>query len=289
LSIIINNLSKSYNNKLVLDNLSLTINKGSVFGLLGPNGAGKTTLVSILNQLINKDSGSIEIFGFNIETNSCEIKQISSYIPQTYAFYPNLSAFENLEFFGALYGLKGELLKQQIAYCIETTGLTKFIHAKAGTFSGGVKRRLNIAIGLLNSPKIIYLDEPTVGIDPQSRKYILDVIKNLNKTKETTIVYTSHYMDEIEYLCDEIAILDHKKIILQEKHSFPLKKQSLLKIQLEKSSIQMDVSDSYDEFMAFVANLKQENKKILSLDFLNENSNSLENRFLSLTKEELRD
>lgn len=240
MSIIIKDLNKSYNHQTILENLSLQINTGSVFGLLGPNGAGKTTLVSILNQLVKKDSGSIEIYGLNLEKNSNEIKKISSYIPQTYAFYPNLTAYENLEFFGALYGLSGEKLKQQIQYCVEVTSLEKFLHKKAFTYSGGVKRRLNIAIGLMNSPKIIYFDEPTVGIDPQSRKYILDVIKNLNKTQDTTIVYTSHYMEEIEFLCDEIAILDKKKIIFQ------------------------DTKDN----------------------FTNKN---LENIFLSLTKEELRD
>ncbi|MFY9089691.1 ABC transporter ATP-binding protein [Arcobacter aquimarinus] len=286
MSIIINNLNKSYNNQIILENLSLQINSGSIFGLLGANGAGKTTLVSILNQLIKKDSGNIEIYGFNLEKNSNEIKNISSYIPQTYAFYPNLTSYENLEFFGALYGLKGEKLKQQINYCIEVTSLQKFINKKAFTYSGGVKRRLNIAIGLLNSPKIIYFDEPTVGIDPQSRKYILEMIKNLNKTEDTTIVYTSHYMEEIEFLCDEIAILDNKKIILQDTKENLTQMKSTISIQTENQTIEIDISNSYNSFSDTIIKLKNENEKIVNINFADKN---LENMFLSITKKELRD
>ena len=161
-----------------------------------------------------------------------------------------------------------------------------FINKRAFTYSGGVKRRLNIAIGLLNSPKIIYFDEPTVGIDPQSRKYILDVIKNLNKTKDTTIVYTSHYMEEIEFLCDEIAILDNKKIILQDTKNNLIKKKSIISIQLENQTIEVDVANTYDNFLDVITKLKNENKKIININFADKN---LENMFLLLTKEELRD
>ncbi len=216
MSIVIKNLCKSYKKNLVLDNLNLEVKEGSLFGLLGPNGAGKTTLLSILNFLIPKDSGTIEIAGKSLDTNQKEIKSICSIVPQSYAFYPKLTAYENLEFFASLYGLKNEALKKRINYCVEVCSLEKYINKQAHTFSGGLKRRLNIAIGLLNKPKILYLDEPTVGIDPQSRKYILEVIKEINKKEKTTIIYTSHYMEEVEYLCDEIAILDNSKIIFQE-------------------------------------------------------------------------
>ena len=286
MSIFIKNLNKSYNNTPILKDLSLEIKRGSVFGLLGPNGAGKTTLVSILNHLIKKDSGSIEIYGYDFEKQKNEIKKISSYIPQTYAFYPNLTSYENLEFFGALYGLKGQNLKNQISYCIEATALEKFMHKRAHTYSGGVKRRLNIAIGLLNSPKIIYFDEPTVGIDPQSRKYILEVIKNLNKTQDTTIIYTSHYMEEVEFLCDEIAVLDKNKILLQDKKDNLIKRKSTISIVLEDKTIEVDISKSYDNFLDTLINLKNNNQKILNINFADKN---LENIFLSLTKEELRD
>ena len=286
MSIKINNLNKSYSNSKILEDLNLNINTGSVFGLLGPNGAGKTTLVSILNHLISKNSGKIEIYGYDFEKNKKDIKRISSYIPQTYSFYPNLTAYENLEFFAALYGLRGKELKQKIDYCSEITSLKKFIDKKAHTFSGGVKRRLNIAIGLLNSPKIIYLDEPTVGIDPQSRKYILEVIKNLNKEEDTTIIYTSHYMEEVEYLCDEIAILDNKNIIIQEKKDILIKNNSIINIQLENSSIDVDTSIGYEEFLKTMSELHAQNKKILNIDF---KSKKLEEMFLSLTKGKLRD
>ncbi|MCT7909474.1 ABC transporter ATP-binding protein [Arcobacter lacus] len=216
MSIVIENLNKSYQNTKILEDLNLKVNSSTIFGLLGPNGAGKTTLLSILNNLTKKDSGNIKIYDYDLDSDEKNIKSISSYIPQTYAFYPNLTAYENLEFFGALYGLKSKNLQDKIFDVIQSCSLEKYIHKKAFTFSGGVKRRLNIAIGLLNSPKILYLDEPTVGIDPHSRKYILDIIKKINITKGLTIFYTSHYMDEIEYLCDEIAILDNKKIIIQD-------------------------------------------------------------------------
>ncbi|XPV52873.1 MAG: ABC transporter ATP-binding protein [Halarcobacter ebronensis] len=227
MSIVIKNLCKSYKGNLVLDNLNLEIKQGSLFGLLGPNGAGKTTLVSILNFLIPKDSGTILVDSMDLDKEENKIKSICSIVPQTYAFYPKLTAFENLEFFGSLYGLRKEALKKRIEYCIEVTSLEKYINKQAHTFSGGLKRRLNIAIGLLNSPKILYLDEPTVGIDPQSRKYILNVIKKINEKENTTIIYTSHYMEEVEYLCDEIAILDKSKIILQEKKEKLLQKNLL--------------------------------------------------------------
>lgn len=230
----ISNLSKSYGETKVLDSLNLQIKKGSLFGLLGPNGAGKTTLVSILNFLDKQDSGEISIFGLHHMQNKKKIKQMSACIPQTYAFYPTLSAYENLEFFGALYGLKGEKLKEAIEYAIEVTSLQKFLRKKSTNFSGGVKRRLNIAIGLLNTPEVIYLDEPTVGVDPQSRKHILDVIKSINKVNKTTVIYTSHYMDEIEFLCEDIAILDEGKIVLHDtKEALLQKSRSLEELFLE--------------------------------------------------------
>lgn len=286
MAIKISNLNKSYNNSKVLDNLSLEIKEGSIFGLLGPNGAGKTTLISILNYLIPKNSGEIKIYGYDFEKEYKTIKNISSYIPQTYAFYPNLTAYENLEFFGALYGLKNAALKKRIQYCIQATALEKFVDKRATTYSGGVKRRLNIAIGLLNSPKIIYLDEPTVGIDPQSRKYILNIIKEINQRDNITIVYTSHYMEEIEYLCDEIAILDNHKIILQEKKEILIKQNSFIEIKLSDENLSVDVNNGYTELLEVISQLKTQNRRIIDIDFGNKN---LEHLFLSLTKGNLRD
>jgi len=286
MTIEIKNLTKSYKNNKVLDNLSLEIKEGSLFGLLGPNGAGKTTLVSIMNYLQTSDSGEINIFGYDYKKDKKQIKQISSYVPQTYAFYPNLSAFENLEFFGALYGLKNSELRKRIEYCVEVTSLEKFLDKRAHTYSGGVKRRLNIAIGLLNNPNILYLDEPTVGIDPQSRKYILDVIKRINQEDKTTIIYTSHYMEEIEYLCDDIAILDNHKIILHEKKELLLEKNSFVTIKTDTEDIQVNVKDDYNNLIETLALLKNRNTPIENIVFNNKN---LEELFLNLTKGNLRD
>ncbi len=287
MAIEISNLNKSYKKHKILENLNLNIKEGSVFGLLGPNGAGKTTLVSILNFLIPKDNGIIKIFGYDLDKHENDIKSISSYVPQTYAFYPKLTTYENLEFFGALYGLKANELKKRIEYCIEATSLEKYINRQAHTYSGGLKRRLNIAIGLLNNPKILYLDEPTVGIDPQSRKYILNVIKNINKEKNTTIIYTSHYMEEVEYLCDEIAILDNSKIILQEKKDELIYKNSLIKVKLQDNKTQkINIKEGYEELVSLFYKIKQENLQIEHIDF---GHKSLEDMFLNLTKQDLRD
>lgn len=287
MAIKIKNLDKSFGDNKILEGLNLEIKDGSIFGLLGPNGAGKTTLVSILNFLIPKDSGTIEIYGKNYDKEINSIKSISSYVPQTYAFYPKLTSYENLEFFGALYGLRGETLKKRIQYCIEATSLKKYEHTQAHTYSGGLKRRLNIAIGLLNKPKILYLDEPTVGIDPQSRKYILNVIKKINENEKTTIIYTSHYMEEVEYLCDEIVILDNKKILLQEKKDILIQKNSLINIELNSGEIkQININENYNELIKFINEVKSKNLKIKHMDFGHKN---LEDMFLSLTKQELRD
>lgn len=279
-------LNKSYDDYEVLKNLNLHIKEGDIFGLLGPNGAGKTTLVSILNYLEKKGSGEIEVFGKTYEKNKKYIQSISSYVPQSYAFYPDLTTYENLEFFAALYKIKSSSMQERINLCIEMTALEKYRNKQAKTFSGGLKRRLNIAIGLLNDPKILYLDEPTVGIDPQSRKYILDIIKNINKNKKTTIIYTSHYMDEIEYLCDEIAILDKGHIIKKDSKVNLLNENSTVTIYCEDEEISINTQNGYDELQNTFEKIKKEKKKIISINYGNK---SLEEMFLKITKQDLRD
>lgn len=224
----IKKLHKEYGEKAVLNQINLEIEKGSIFGLLGINGSGKTTLVSILNFLIKQDSGDIEIFGKDAKSHEREIKSYSSLVPQSFAFYPNLTAYENLEFFGSLYGLKGKNLKNQIDRVLELTSLSDEASSRARKYSGGYKRRLNLAIGLLNNPSILYLDEPTTGVDSFSRKQILNTIKDLQKNLQTTVIYTSHYMEEIEYICNDIAILHKGGIILHEKKDELLKKHKSL-------------------------------------------------------------
>lgn len=286
MAIKIKSLNKNYDKYTVLENLNLHIKEGEIFGLLGPNGAGKTTLVSILNYLEKKDSGSIEIFGKTYEKNKKYIQSISSYVPQSYAFYPDLTAYENLEFFAALYKIKTNKMQEVINSCIKMTALEKYRNKQAKTFSGGLKRRLNIAIGLLNEPKILYLDEPTVGIDPQSRKYILDIIKEININKKTTIIYTSHYMDEIEYLCDEIAILDRGHIIKKDSKINLLNESSVVTIFTEDEEFKINTLYNYNDFLELCAKLKKENKQILNIEYGNK---SLEEMFLKITKQDLRD
>lgn len=212
--ICIENLLKKYDDNIALNHLSLEIGKGVIFGLLGPNGAGKTTLVSILNGLSDFQQGSISVFGLALRKNLTAIRQRCSLIPQTLAFYENLTVIENLRFFAGIQNIYGKQLKQNIAYAIRVNRLESMLDKKARTLSGGQKRRLNIAIGLLNNPDILFFDEPTVGIDPEGRNEILDTILSFKKANKT-VIYTSHYMPEIEKICDEVAILNEGKVVAQ--------------------------------------------------------------------------
>lgn len=192
--------------------LSLTIRRGSLFGLLGPNGSGKTTLISLLAGLLPLRQGQIRIDGKSLATQTREIQRASALVPQDYAFYPRLSVLENLRFFARLLALRPPALRERIGDALQAAGLTGFGAARAGHLSGGLKRRLNLAIGLLNRPRLLFLDEPTVGIDPQSRHFILATIKQIN-VQGTTVIYTSHYMDEVQTLCDEIGVLDNGRLL----------------------------------------------------------------------------
>lgn len=197
-----------------VEDLSLTIKEGSIFGLLGPNGAGKTTLISMLCGLIKPTSGQFSIDGLTYHQNSKAIRSIMGVVPQEYALYPTLTAQENLMYFGSMYGLKGKVLKQSIASYLEHLGLSKFAHRRIATFSGGMKRRVNLIAGILHEPKVLFLDEPTVGVDVQSRNVIIEFLKEKN-SNGTTILYTSHHLLEAQDLCTEIAIIDQGKIFSQ--------------------------------------------------------------------------
>jgi ABC-2 type transport system ATP-binding protein len=210
----IEKLCKNYAQKKALDNLCLSISGGSIFGLLGPNGAGKTTLISILNGLTPFDSGEVLVFGMPLSSHLLEIRRRCSLIPQSLAFYENLSVIENLNFFAGVQKIKGIEKQKNINYAIEINRLGDMLKQKSGTLSGGQKRRLNIAIGLLNNPDILFFDEPTVGIDPQSRNEILATIQAF-KEDNKAVIYTSHYMPEIEKICDQVAIINVGKIIKQ--------------------------------------------------------------------------
>lgn len=208
----VQNLSKSYGDVTAVNNISLDIDDGELFGLLGPNGAGKSTFINMTAGLLHPDRGDITIKGHNYRKEAVTIKAMIGLVPQELSFYEAMSARENVGFFASLYGLRGAELKNAVRKALDFVGLSYTSKKQAKTFSGGMKRRLNIACGIAHDPEIIFFDEPTVGIDPQSRNHIHHSIKNLN-TAGRTIIYTTHYMEEAEELCTRIAILDKGKII----------------------------------------------------------------------------
>ncbi len=207
-------LTKIYDGRKAVDSINFEIKKGEAFGLLGPNGAGKTTTISMLSSLIPPTSGDALIEGKSIIKEPIEVKKRIGVVPQDIALYPTLSALENLFFWGGMYGLSGKILKEKVDEVLQIVGLTERSKDIIKKYSGGMKRRINIAVGLLPSPQLLILDEPTVGVDPQSRTNILETLKGLNKNG-LTILYTSHYMEEVEFLCNRIAIMDLGKIIAQ--------------------------------------------------------------------------
>jgi len=209
-------LSKTYRGAgiPVVDDVSFSVERNEIFGLLGPNGAGKTTVISILCGLFPPTSGKVMIDGMSLDGDLANIKQIVGVVPQDIALYPTLSAKENLNFYGSMYGLSGKALKEKIALWLDNFGLTDAANRRVSTYSGGMKRRVNLIAGILHDPKILFLDEPTVGVDVQSRNVIIEHLKVLNAAG-TTIIYTSHHMEEAEHFCSRVAIIDHGKIITQ--------------------------------------------------------------------------
>ncbi|WP_142353872.1 ABC transporter ATP-binding protein, partial [Bacillus velezensis] len=187
-------LTKKYDDFTAVNNISLTVEDGEVFGLLGPNGAGKSTMVSMISTVLAPTSGTIKVDNKSLKEKPIEIKKIMGVVPQDLALYETLSAKDNLNFFGSLYGLKGKKLKERTDEVLEIIELTDKKNQNVSEFSGGMKRRVNIGVALMNNPKLLILDEPTVGIDPQSRNHILETVKRLNKEKGMTVIYTSHYM-----------------------------------------------------------------------------------------------
>jgi len=210
----VNNISKSYNSLKAVDNISFSIQQGEIFGLLGPNGAGKSTTINMMSTLLKSDSGSIVINGLDVSKNEHQSKQLLGVVPQEVSLYEEFSAFDNLMFWGQLYKVPSKELKQRIESLLDLIGLSDRKNDLIKNYSGGMKRRINIAAALLHNPKVLFMDEPTVGVDPQSRNRIFEIVETLNK-QGVTIVYTSHYMEEVERLCDRIAIVDTGKIVAQ--------------------------------------------------------------------------
>ncbi len=207
----VDTLRKRFGELTAVDGVSFDIGEGETFGLLGPNGAGKTTTISMLVGALHADGGTVTVEGRQDPTHA-EVRRRLGIAPQALALYENLSAAENVAFFGSLYGLSGDALAKRVDWALEFTGLGGRRKDRMKTFSGGMKRRLNLACAIVHKPRVLFLDEPTVGVDPQSRNYIFDNIEALREDG-TTILYTTHYMEEAERLCDRVAIMDHGKLL----------------------------------------------------------------------------
>lgn len=306
----IKGLKKYFKDVRAVDGIDFNVKEGEIIGLLGPNGAGKSTTISMISTLIKPDSGSIYYNGEDIIKKPKAIQQDLGFVPQEVALYPTLSGLENLKFWGKIYGLKGNKLNQKIEEISEIIGITDRLKHKVEKYSGGMKRRLNIGAALLHEPKIIILDEPTVGIDPQSRNHILNSVKEINK-KGSTVIYTTHYMEEAETLCNRICIMDRGKMIASGT------KDELLDLINANDRIELKVEKINNsliqeiEKLDFVSNVKtkdnniviewegkngnysklmnvlaQEKNKLLSMDV---KKPDLEYVFLSLTGRALRD
>jgi len=298
------NLKKSYGATVAVDDVSFEVQKGQTFGLLGPNGAGKTTTIQLLCGLLKPDAGKITLDG---KTNPglIEVRMSLGVVPQALALYEELSALDNLRFFGKIYGLSGQKLKERVDNCLEIAGLVQRSKERVSKYSGGMKRRLNMVCSLLHNPPILLLDEPTVGVDPQSRNSIFETIENMSK-EGRTIIYTTHYMEEAQRLCDKVAIIDHGKILdmdsvenLVTKHGGP----SHIEAEFEEKSLDInkikpfidDKNPQYEESkirfqndkpMESLAKLNSSGMRFISLKVQTAN---LEDVFLNLTGRRLRD
>lgn len=206
-------ITKRFKKTEAVKNMNMYIQKGEIVGLLGPNGAGKSTAISILSSLAEPTSGEVNFQHKSIIKDPQELRKIIGIVPQEIALYEDLSAEENMKFFGRIYRLKGKKLEKKVTEVLEQIGLSNRRKDIVKTFSGGMKRRLNIGVAMLHDPEILVMDEPTVGIDPQSRNYILQTVKRLNQERQMTVLYTSHYMEEVEFLCDRIYIMDKGNLI----------------------------------------------------------------------------
>jgi ABC-2 type transport system ATP-binding protein len=231
----VQNLRKSFAENQAVDGVSFDVEQGEIFSLLGPNGAGKTTTISMLSCLLRPDEGDAHIMDHSIRTDAMGVKSVLGVVPQEIALYEDLTARENLTFWGKMYGLRGSALKSRVNEVLDVIGLSDRANDRVGKYSGGMKRRVNIGVALLHKPKVIYMDEPTVGIDPQSRRNILDSVVVL-KDQGMTVLYTTHYMEEAQELSDHIAIMDHGKLIACGTH------EELVKLVGQQTRIDLTVS-----------------------------------------------
>jgi ABC-2 type transport system ATP-binding protein len=309
-ALVVRNLSESYGKVQVIREVSFSIPTGEIFGLLGPNGAGKSTILSALSGLMEPTAGNIWVNGLKVNGNINQVKKQLGLVPQELALYPSLSAYENLEFFARIYGLKGKDVKERVNQLLDIVQLRERANESIDTYSGGMKRRINLAAGLLHEPSILFLDEPTVGVDPQSRNAIFESIEALNR-KGMTIIYTTQYMEEAERLCHRIAILDHGQIIAMDTPTNLIQRYGHGRIHLEiadgkvgpvslaiQNLANIQTVTHHDQCIEIKAQAPQEalvsifeeiNKldaQVVSLQILNAN---LETVFLNLTGKNLRE
>jgi ABC-2 type transport system ATP-binding protein len=298
------NLKKRFGSTVALDDVSFEVQKGETFGLLGPNGAGKTTTIQLLCGLLKPDSGMVTLDG-KTDPTLVEVRLSLGMVPQTLAIYEELSAEENLRFFSRIYGLSGQRLKERVSNCLEIAGLTQRSRERVSKYSGGMKRRLNMVCSLLHEPPLLLLDEPTVGVDPQSRNSIFDTIESMKK-QGRTIIYTTHYMEEAERICDRVAILDYGKILdmdtvhnLVVKHGGPSRVEAefekdlsgldKVKQLISNKNIQFEGTKIKFETDKPMESLAMLNRSGVSFKSLKVEMANLEDVFLNLTGRRLRD
>lgn len=275
------NITKRFGAKIVVDNVSLEIHPGELFGLLGPNGAGKTTTITMIVGGLSPESGSIKINGD--APGKQDSKRLLGIVPQTVALYESLSAQENLNFFGRLYGLTGKNLNDRIQHVFKIVNLTERRNERVSKYSGGMKRRLNIAAALLHRPSLLILDEPTVGVDPQSRHAIFESLRAL-KQEGCTIILTSHYLEEAQKLCDRVGIMDEGKLVAEdtvEKLISEFGGKSILTVETSKGKSKIETDQPVKEIIRI-----NEEDTIISLQM---ESPNLEKAFLNITGKHLRD
>lgn len=306
----VNNLKKHFKGVKAVNGINFEVKEGEVFGLLGPNGAGKSTIISIISTLLKPTEGDINYRGESIIDKPKAIQQKLGVVPQDIALYPSLSGYENLKFWGHAYGLRGKELKERIEEISGIIGINDRLKDKIENYSGGMKRRINIGAALLHKPELLIMDEPTVGIDPQSRNHILDTVLELNK-KGMTIIYTSHYMEEVEYICTKVSIMDKGEIIAsgsQEELLKIVKGQKKINLKFDKvteslvervktigyvdtvdvqgEELVLTTKNGDDIFKDLIAKVSETKSSILSVDIKKPN---LEAVFLHLTGRALRD
>ncbi|WP_026887338.1 ABC transporter ATP-binding protein [Clostridium beijerinckii] len=306
----VKNLEKSYNTKKAVNKINFVVKEGEILGLLGPNGAGKSTTINILSTILSPDNGEITILGHDFKKDINLIKQEIGIVPQDIAIYEEISTEKNVRFFASLYNLKGDQLNNQVKEALELVGLYDKRYDKPKTFSGGMKRRLNIACAIAHKPKLIIMDEPTVGIDPQSRNHILESIKILKKSG-ITIIYSTHYMEEVEEISDRIIIMNEGKIIaegtkeelkqkvndettyyfnldnlnnLNDKQFYKI--DGVTKVKILKNTLEITMENSKDNINEIIGVITSNNCRI---ENMGSKKASLETVFLELTGRNLRD